>query len=213
MIITLRLLAWALALVVAPTLSHAHEVNFTADMDCDQATTCSAPPCTGSGQGTFTLETDTGAFSYNISYEGLSAPETVAHIHGPAAPGATAGVAVGLPGGTPKVGDVTLTLSQQNDLLAELYYVNIHTGNCPGGEIRGQLLQVETPTTTTSTTVVIPSTTLTTTTTIATPTECGDMDASGVVGATDALILLQKAVGLDVPLLCPGCPDGAGSAR
>jgi hypothetical protein len=40
---------------------------------------------------------------------------------------------------------------------------------------------------------------------------CGDLDDSGVIGATDALRLLQKAVGVDVEIKCPGgCPAGDG---
>ena len=35
--------------------------------------------------------------------------------------------------------------------------------------------------------------------------ECGDVDDSGVVGASDALMVLRKAVGLTTsPLQCPG---------
>jgi len=204
---TRSIYASILALTLIPAVVAADDVNFTMTMDCAQATTCNAPPCTGSGSGTFTLNTDTGMFSYNISYENLSAAETASHIHGPAAPGVTAGVAVGLPGGTPKVGNVTLTLNQQNDLLAELYYVNIHTGSCGGGEIRGQILQVAATTTTSTTTNSTPSTSgTTTTTTMSPPAVCGDLDESGSFGATDALILLQKAVGVDIEVKCPACP-------
>lgn len=38
--------------------------------------------------------------------------------------------------------------------------------------------------------------------------ECGDLDNNGVVGATDALRLLQKAVGVDLALSCPGVEGG-----
>jgi hypothetical protein len=36
--------------------------------------------------------------------------------------------------------------------------------------------------------------------------ECGDLDASGAVGATDALLLLKKAVGQNLDVFCPPCP-------
>jgi hypothetical protein len=78
--------------------------------------------------------------TYDISFMNLSANETISHVHGPAEPGVTAGVAVDLPIGTPKVGDVMLSVQQQEDMLAGLYYVNIHSVNCVGGEIRGQIL-------------------------------------------------------------------------
>lgn len=38
------------------------------------------------------------------------------------------------------------------------------------------------------------------------PVQCGDLDASGEIAATDALLLLKKAVGLDVVIACPECP-------
>jgi hypothetical protein len=38
-----------------------------------------------------------------------------------------------------------------------------------------------------------------------TSTVCGDLDASGAVGATDALLLLKKAVGQSLEVSCPPC--------
>ena len=78
---------------------------------------------------------------------------------------------------------------------------------------RGQILAAEVVITTTTTTMAMATTTSssTTSTTVPSPSECGDMDASGVVGATDALILLQKAVGLEVDLRCPDCPNPPAS--
>ena len=44
--------------------------------------------------------------------------------------------------GSPKNGCETpeLTADQRRDLLRGLWYVNIHTANNPGGEIRGQVI-------------------------------------------------------------------------
>lgn len=39
--------------------------------------------------------------------------------------------------------------------------------------------------------------------------ECGDLDASGTIGATDALRVLRRAVGPPATLQCPG--DGCGT--
>jgi len=114
--------------------------SFSTVMDCEQATTCGVPPCTGAGSGSFTLDTVSGAMGYDVSFMNLSADETVSHIHGPAESGVQAGVAVDLPNGTPKIGAVVLSAQQQEEMLAGLYYVNVHSGNCPGGEIRGQIL-------------------------------------------------------------------------
>ena len=38
----------------------------------------------------------------------------------------------------------------------------------------------------------------------ATPIECGDLDGNGTIAATDALLLLRRAIDLPGELLCPG---------
>ena len=74
-------------------------IPLTATLDCAQATT-SGVGCTGSGSASLTLDTDTNQLSWNITFSGLSTPETVSHFHGPALPGVTAGVTIGLPLGS-----------------------------------------------------------------------------------------------------------------
>lgn len=97
-----------------------------------------ASPATGSGS--FTLNASK-MLSFNISYSGLLGTENAAHIHCCAAPGTPAGVAFGLPAGSPKVGSVgPLTAQQEADLNNGLMYVNIHTlPDFGSGEIRGQI--------------------------------------------------------------------------
>ncbi|MBL0389634.1 CHRD domain-containing protein [Ramlibacter monticola] len=96
---------------------------------------------TGSGQAEVTVNRDTSTMNYRVSYTGLSGPATAGHIHGPAAPGANAGVAVPFPNvaTSPVTGEVKLTPEQLNQLSSGQWYVNIHTARNPGGEIRGQL--------------------------------------------------------------------------
>ncbi len=64
---------------------------------------------------------------------------------------ANAGAGTGSPGigvaGPPAVGNAIITASQENDLLAGLLYVNLHTTAFSGGEIRGQVTVVPEPTT------------------------------------------------------------------
>jgi hypothetical protein len=66
------------------------------------------------------------------------------HFHGPAPAGANAGVQVniGLISGltSPSIGNTIITALQGTDLLNGLWYINIHTGQFAGGEIRGQVL-------------------------------------------------------------------------
>lgn len=78
---------------------------------------------------------------WKLSYTGLSGPATMAHFHGPAMPGANAGVAVPIPNvASPVEGQATLTPAQVADLMAGKWYVNVHTAKHPSGEIRGQVL-------------------------------------------------------------------------
>lgn len=101
------------------------------------------PPKMTSAAGTVeaTLDTVTRKLDYHASWTGLSGPATTAHFHGPAEAGASAKVAV--PWGdnppTPFTGTATLTEAQAADLIAGRWYVNVHTAQNPGGEIRGQV--------------------------------------------------------------------------
>lgn len=102
------------------------------------------PPTTSAGTGKVdaTLDTDSKKLDYTVSWSGLSGAATMAHIHGPAAVGANAGVVVPLGNdpASPIQGSATLTDAQIADLNDGKYYVNVHTAEHKGGEIRGQLL-------------------------------------------------------------------------
>ena len=98
------------------------------------------PGASGSGSGTATLDTDTNLFSWNFSFGGLAGVELLAHFH-LGAPGVPGGIELGLPGGSPKIGSATVGAGQAADILADLWYANIHTDHSPGGEIHGQVVQ------------------------------------------------------------------------
>ena len=103
------------------------------------------PPTTSTGKGEAMVNLDkaTKTLSWTVSYSGLTGDATAAHFHGPAAPGANAGVVVPIGTGSvpnPAVGSKVLTDAQIADLLAGKWYVNIHTKANPGGEIRGQVV-------------------------------------------------------------------------
>lgn len=103
----------------------------------------SVPPNDVDGTGLVEAEfdTETQVLTWTVSYEGLSGPLIAAHIHGPAAAGSNAGIVIGLDpiSLSPIVGSATLTEAQVADLLAGLYYINLHTELHPGGELRAQL--------------------------------------------------------------------------
>ena len=139
--------------------------NFTANINQCQVET--APdPCPGGvpnnpgAGGSATLQlTETGVeadnvLTYTVTFSGLSSPTSNAHIHGPAAPGLSAGVVHGFTSNDPAPGNPThvspitgswtfatgLTNARVAQLKQGLFYINIHTVNYPSGEVRGQIL-------------------------------------------------------------------------
>jgi len=129
------------ALLAGCTSSNASTKTYHASLTATQE----VPPtaASGTGTGTFTLDTTTKMLTWSVTYTGLTGPAGAAHIHGPAAPGANAGVEVNLsPSGAPAspiTGSTALTDAQIADLAGGKAYVNIHTAANKGGEIRGQI--------------------------------------------------------------------------
>lgn len=98
-----------------------------------------APNMAG-GAGYASLELSGTSLSYQINYQ-TSGPLTGAHFHGPAAAGVNASVAQGLTlSASPITGSISLTSGNISDLMAGNWYLNLHTGANPGGEIRGQVV-------------------------------------------------------------------------
>jgi len=96
---------------------------------------------TGKGTLNADLDTATGAFSYSITYSGLTGPAVAAHFHGPADAGANAPPVIPIKElADPIKGSAVLTPGQIGDLQAGKWYFNLHTKEHPGGEIRGQLV-------------------------------------------------------------------------
>ena len=103
------------------------------------------PPVDTSGSGKADLNYDpaTRVVTWTITYSGLSGPATMAHFHGPAAPGKNGPVVIwlskqGSPAASPITGEATLTPEQAEQFTSGLWYVNVHTQAHPAGEIRGQ---------------------------------------------------------------------------
>lgn len=139
MIRSMVLMAAAVALVTLP--ARAETLAFSTKMDAQ--TEVPAKASNGTGTVDATLDTVTKKLDYTASWSGLTGPATMAHFHGPAAPGANAGVAVPWTANptSPLTGSATLTDAQEADLIAGKWYANVHTAQNPGGEIRGQLIK------------------------------------------------------------------------
>ncbi len=84
-----------------------------------------------------------GTLTFTVTFTGLSSNQSASHIHAAAAIGTNAGVAInfGAVGGTSGTisGSGTITPTQLAQIRAHMGYVNVHSVNFPGGEIRGQL--------------------------------------------------------------------------
>jgi hypothetical protein len=106
------------------------------------------PPTTSPATGTGTVELNAteDTIVVNLSFSGLVAAQTAAHIHAPAPAGTNAPIVVTFPLGqlSNQSFSVTPTIAQQ--IKTGQSYFNVHTPTFPGGEIRGQILcQVVTP--------------------------------------------------------------------
>ncbi|MGI9054265.1 MAG: CHRD domain-containing protein, partial [Pyrinomonadaceae bacterium] len=97
----------------------------------------------GTGYARIVLNESAGTISFTIVYRNLSSAQMASHIHAPAAIGVNAGIIItlGASGGTSGTvtGSAAITPTQIAQLRAHQGYVNVHTANFSGGEIRGQI--------------------------------------------------------------------------
>ena len=97
------------------------------------------------GSATFTLSPDHTQITANMTVSGLSTALVGAHIHGKAGAGTNAPIVLNLDhtqivnGKLSRTYTITKELGDDLALNTTLYYINVHTTNFPGGEIRGQL--------------------------------------------------------------------------
>jgi hypothetical protein len=143
------LFAALLAATTLPASVEARLLPFTAILNAPQENHLAS---SGQGLASCTFDTQTLMLCYAISYQGLGGTEVLAHFHGPAAPGQTAGVLFDIspmppgpsPVGSPKIGCVgPLGSDHQRFLKKGLLYINIHTTLVNSGEIRGQVYPVK----------------------------------------------------------------------
>jgi hypothetical protein len=133
-----------LALAGTLSLAQAAPVSFDVPLTGDQQVPPVQSP--GSGDAKLTYDADTHAVTWNITFSGLSSQATMAHFHGPAPAGKNAGVKTwlsqkgGMEVSSPISGQATLSAADAKLFEAGEMYINVHTKDHPGGEIRGQVV-------------------------------------------------------------------------
>lgn len=170
---TVKLLGIVVAVLMFSAMAKAETIVFTTTLTGSQEVPPTGSP--GIGSALVTLDTVTNLLTVNVSFAGLVSPTIASHIHCCTPPGVNAMVATTVPTfpGFP-LGVTTGTYLMTFDLtLASTYnpafitahggtvagaqaafiaglisgqtYLNIHTSQFPGGEIRGQLQAVPEP--------------------------------------------------------------------
>ena len=136
----------SLSFIVATFFLMALSVTVRAEMFTAYLTGAQEVPpvaTAATGYARFLVDESTGNCSFTVVFNNLTSAQSGAHVHAPAAIGATVGVAINLGtiGGTSGTitGNCTITPAQLTQMRAHLGYVNVHSGNFPNGEIRGQL--------------------------------------------------------------------------
>lgn len=110
---------------------------FQADLDGTQAATGSF----ATGKALVSYNDVSGQLTWTVSWKDIFGSTDALHFHGPAAPGADAGVQLNIgTASNPISGSATLTAAQAADLQNRLWYINLHTSDFSAGEIRGQVL-------------------------------------------------------------------------
>jgi uncharacterized repeat protein (TIGR01451 family) len=128
--------------IVSNTNSAVYEISgnqptvFTAGLNGAQET----PPnnSTASGTATLLLSPDEKTARVSLNFSGLSAAETAAHIHGPAAPGSPGNILFPLPNGSFSDFLISPSATDVQNLKNGQLYINVHSSNFLNGEIRGQ---------------------------------------------------------------------------
>lgn len=130
-----------LAILCAGVQAQAASITMNFPLSASQQ----VPPGASSGTGSclVVLNDSSGAVSVDCVFSGLTSAAVAAHIHGLAAPDMNAGVIIGLTATAATSGSITgngvLDAGQITGMMDGLTYVNLHTSQNPGGELRGQV--------------------------------------------------------------------------
>ena len=146
------LLATLVIAGLALNTGHAATYNLSGAIDASQAITNGGLGAgDGSGTGTVAGSYDdvTNLLDYTITWQDLLAPGEVTNMHFHFAPaGEPGGVDLGIPApwSSPlSKNAVALSAAQETNLLDGNWYLNIHSSNFGGGEIRGQVFAAPVP--------------------------------------------------------------------
>jgi hypothetical protein len=132
--------------LTSTSLAKADTFTYTADLTGGQEVPPNASPGMGFAFGTY--DNVTNILTLNVQFKGLLSPTIAAHFHCCAPPGMNAPIVIGFEGFPVGVTsgayanayDLTsLSATQRDALLSGLWYINIHTNQFPGGEIRAQI--------------------------------------------------------------------------
>ncbi len=128
--------ALAVSMMFAAAAAQAEMMKFTTEM----TGAAEVPPIDSAATGTaeVTLDTEAKTVAWVYTHDGLSGDMTAAHIHGPATATEVAGPVIDTMTETME-GSAPITDAQAAELMAGMYYFNVHTEKFPDGEIRGQL--------------------------------------------------------------------------
>ena len=138
----LRLAMVAALGTVAPILAcgaQAETLTYSIEMrGADEVPPNDSP---GIGHADVTFDTASRDLAWRVTYSGVTGPLVGMHFHGSVLPGQNAGILLPLRGSleSPVQGSAVLTEAQAADLLAGKWYLNAHTKQHPGGELRGQV--------------------------------------------------------------------------
>ncbi len=149
---TAAVAALVIGATAAPALAQTSFVSFL--NGAQEAPTPRVTPAFGNG--TVLMNAARTQITINLTFQGLLAPITVAHIHN-APVGVSGGVILDirslisttpdLTGGSIMNAVLDITPTQRDVLLAGNGYFNIHSTQFPAGEIRGQINVVPEPST------------------------------------------------------------------
>lgn len=138
----MRIVAFAILVLIGTSQAATYMLSGTMD-PLQAGTNGSFGTGTGSGSGSISGDYDdvSNTLNYTLTWQDLGAAITNMHFHNAPA-GTSGGVDLGIPGpwSSPQVATgILLDAGQETNLLAGDWYVNIHTADFGGGEIRGQV--------------------------------------------------------------------------